>query len=93
MHFRSRLKYSVKALAKQCHYSQDHFIRVFRKYVGMTPLEFIIQAKVEKAMQLLLMSSMTIQGIAGILGYSDAFTFSKQFKAKTGVSPSEYRKT
>lgn len=71
--------------------SKDHLIRLFRHYRGITPGEFIIQARIDTARKLLAMSSLSIKQIAGQLGYSDQFSFSRQFKVRVGVSPKKYR--
>ncbi len=82
----------VRDLARESGYSPDHFARVFKEVIGQTPQALKIHARVERARQLLSESSLSISGIAGVLGYDDVFFFSKQFKEKTGYSPSAYRK-
>lgn len=82
---------SIEKLAKDFGYCKDHFIRLFKNETGKTPKEYIIDIRIEGAMNLLKMSSSSIQEIADMLGYSDMYAFSKQFKAKTGVSPRNFR--
>ncbi|MBN2710976.1 MAG: helix-turn-helix transcriptional regulator [Planctomycetes bacterium] len=83
----------VEKLAREFHYSTDHFSRVFRKVKGIAPGDFIINCRMESARELLTMSSMPIGQIAELLGYNDIYHFSKQFKDKTGISPSHYRES
>lgn len=83
--------YRVETLAKETGLSADHFTRLFRSQKGVTPREFILRARIESAQGLLRSSSHSIGRIAEILGYSDVYFFSRQFKEKVGVSPSEYR--
>ena len=84
-------KYSIAQLASECHYTADHFIRLFRKYKDMTPCDFIIRQRLQEAETLLLFSEYSIAQIAEKLGYSDEFNFSMQFKRHRGQSPAYFR--
>jgi len=83
--------WSTSGLARECCYSADHFIRVFRQYSGTTPRDYVINARIQEAENLLLFSEHSITRIADILGYPDEFCFSRQFKAPRGLSPSQFR--
>ncbi len=72
--------------------SKDHLIRLFRRYMGMTPGEYLIRTRIDHAKGLLLITSDSMKEIAYHLGYSDQFVFSRQFKTRTGVSPREFRR-
>jgi AraC-like DNA-binding protein len=72
--------------------SVDHLIRVFRRHKGVTPWEYLIRCRVEKAANLLRFSSHSVSQIADLLGYADIYSFCKQFKARLGQTPSEYRR-
>ena len=84
--------FKVKALAVQCGYSPDHFTRVFRTVTGCSPKEFAVNARMARAQALLRESSHTVSQIADLLGYQDLGFFSRQFKARLGVSPTELRR-
>jgi AraC-like DNA-binding protein len=84
--------YRVGKLAKAVSLSPDHFSRMFRKLKGVTPREFILRARIDSAQDLLRSSNHSIGRIAEILGYSDVYFFSRQFKEKVGVTPSAFRK-
>jgi AraC family transcriptional regulator, arabinose operon regulatory protein len=84
-------RYRIEELAQKQGCSRDHFIRLFREAKGTTPMDFIIQARMDAASNLLLFSEHTLAAIAERLGYADPFIFSRQFKRKTGLSPSQYR--
>jgi AraC-like DNA-binding protein len=84
--------YKVTELAKKNHYNYEYFSRLFKKYKGISPGEFIIRARINAAKRLLHLTNEPIGQIADILNYSDSYSFSKQFHKKTGATPSEYRK-
>jgi len=82
----------IDDLARQAACTRDHLGRLFRKFVGQSPGEYIIQARIEAAMQLLKTSDHSITRIAELLGYCDVYAFSRQFSNRTGLSPKAYRK-
>lgn len=82
----------VAELARQAGYSPDHFTRVFQQVLNQSPQAYIVQQRVSRAQQLLLESSLTVTQIADVLGYESVYFFSRQFKEKTGLSPSAYRR-
>lgn len=84
-------EWTVPGLARRLHYSPDHFCRLFRRFTGLTPKDFLIQARIEGAKSLLRSSSASVTRIAEMLGYSDVYFFSRQFRARVGASPSQYR--
>jgi len=82
---------TVAALAKTAGYSVDHFSRVFEKITGRRPQDYIIEARLTRARQLLAETGLTIGQIAEALGFRDVFFFSRQFTQRTGQTPSAYR--
>ena len=82
----------LPVLAEQASCTVDHLIRIFKHHQGVTPWEFVIRCRIEKAGHLLQCSSYTVSQIADLLGYADIYSFSKQFKAHTGQTPTQYRK-
>lgn len=82
----------VCEMAKQSGYSPDHFSRVFKAVTGQTPQAMKIEARIERARQLLAESSLSVGMVAGAVGYDSVFFFSRQFKEKTGMSPTAYRR-
>ncbi len=83
----------ISQMATAAHCSVDHFIRIFRRLKAVTPWEYMIRCRIEKACNLLRFSSHPVSRIADILGYADIYSFSKQFKGRTGRSPTAYRQT
>ncbi|MCC7406809.1 MAG: helix-turn-helix transcriptional regulator [Phycisphaeraceae bacterium] len=82
----------LASLARRFGWTPEHFGRVFRKHTGLCPNEFRLRYRINRATQLLLESSLTIKQIALTLGYAQEFFFSRQFKHKTGRSPTEFRR-
>lgn len=72
--------------------SKDHFIRLFKKELGTTPLQYINQKKIEKAQLLLITEDLAVKEIAFQLAFDDYSYFNRLFKKTTGVTPQEYRR-
>lgn len=81
----------IDSLAAISYLSKDHFIRLFRKEVNNTPLQYINQKKIEKAQLILITDSMPIKNISYLLAYEDHSYFNRLFKKLTGVTPQQYR--
>jgi AraC-like DNA-binding protein len=84
--------HTLGAMAAGMNYSPDHFVRVFRRSMGVTPMEYVIRCRVEQARHLLLFSSHPVGRIAEMLGYHDVGYFTRQFTTRMGVPPSRYRR-
>jgi len=82
---------NMQTLAAQANCSVDHLIRLFRRHKGVTPWEFVIRCRLEKAANLLRFSAHSISQIADMLGYADIYSFSRQFKSHMGEPPTRYR--
>ena len=82
----------VAELARTAGYSPDHFSRIFLKVTGQRPQDFVIQARVGRARQLLAESDLTVGMIAEALGFQDIFYFSRQFRRQTGQAPTAFRR-
>lgn len=79
-------------LAKQCKISEVYFRRIFTGYYNMTPKQFLIDIRINKAKQLLSEGALKINSIAAECGFSNQYHFSRVFKEKTGLTPTEYMK-
>ena len=78
-------------LAEKSGLSKDHFIRLFKKETGDTPLKYINRKKIEKAQLILITDDMSIKNVALNLAFEDYSYFNRLFKKITGVTPQEYR--
>lgn len=83
---------TVKSLAEFFNYNEKYICNLFKKHLGISPLQYIINQKLEDARRMLLNSSDTVEAIAISLNYDDPHYFMRQFKNRFGMTPSEFRK-
>lgn len=84
--------YSLEEVAKIANLSTYHFIRVFKNETGKTPIEYLLDFKIDKAKSLLTNKDKSISEICYDCGFNNPSHFTRVFKYKTGVTPSIYRK-
>ena len=82
----------LEDIAGAVHLSPSHCSRTFSRYAGMSISEFVSRRRLEKAMDFLEKTHMSITDIAGTLGFSSSAYFASWFKRATGLSPLQYRK-
>lgn len=83
---------AVSQLADLMCISSDHFSRIFKKVLGMSPNQYIQSKRIERAQTLLLTSQLSIKEIAETVGILNLSQFSSLFSRQTLYSPREYRK-
>ena len=83
---------SPESLAKQIHISTDYFYRIFKKMEGVTPGEYVTNAKMVYSSEILKNSNVSISRAAILSGYSNYCYFSKVFKKYYGMTPSQYKR-
>ncbi len=71
--------------------SERSFMRRFKEATGMSPGDWLISARVDRARELLVGSALPIDAIAGECGFGSAITLRHHFRRKLGISPSAYR--
>lgn len=81
---------SVQECAGVVHLSPSYFSTLFKKETGMTFMQYVTSARMEKAKHLLL-EGMQVQDITFELGYKDRPYFTELFKKHTGLTPTEFR--
>ena len=82
---------SLSELSALTHLSTSSFNRKFRAVYGASPGKYILSKKLEKASELLAISSKRISDICFESGFTDLSNFSKQFRRHFGVSPSAFQ--
>ncbi len=82
---------SLNALAEMIHLSPYYFVRAFKKKVGMTPHQFLIETRIASAKYYLASTGIGIVEVAQMAGFKDESAFCSSFKKRTGMTPLEYR--
>ncbi len=82
---------SLDLLAKKANMSKYYFCRLFKRYTGKSPMNFVIFTRIERAKELL-KSVNNISTVAIEVGFNDPVNFTRQFKRITGSAPSSYLK-
>ena len=80
----------LEEVADQLKMSSCYLGEVFKSYTGMTPYQYFLHLKVNKAKEFLERDELSIKEIAFKLAFDDQFYFSRLFKKKTGVPPSQW---
>ena len=84
---------NLDKIAGEAYMSKFHFCRIFKKHVGFTPIQYAINMRLKKAMNLLQRNGMSISTVGIKTGFNDQSQFNKQFKKLYGLSPSAFRKS
>ncbi|HEU4733514.1 MAG TPA: AraC family transcriptional regulator [Kofleriaceae bacterium] len=83
---------SLSGLAAVVGLSPYHFLRLFKREVGVTPYRFLVQARIRKAVELLRDTRLPVTAIALSVGFGDLSNFIHTFRREIGCSPSQFRK-
>ena len=80
-----------KTLADVAKISESHFSRSFRHCMKEAPSAYLTRLRIDRAVELLLTTNVKVEKIAHEVGFEDPFYFSRRFKEKKGVAPTNYR--
>jgi transcriptional regulator GlxA family with amidase domain len=83
---------SLQSVAEACRLSVSHFARAFKASAGVSPYQWSISARIERARDLLAHSVMPVVGIARTCGFADQSHFSGTFVRLVGTSPGAWRR-
>lgn len=83
---------SLQELASNIGLSRQHLNHIFRINAGITPIDYYLRLKMQRACQLLDLTDQSIKEVCATIGIDDPFYFSRLFKKIIGQSPSQYRK-
>lgn len=84
------LHLTLSDLAKMAGLSTSHYARIFKKYVGYSPIDYLTHLRIDRAKELLAISDFRIKEISQSVGYEDELYFSRTFKRLVGVSPTQF---
>lgn len=83
---------SIDDLSKQACMSKSHFFRSFKQEFGISPIDYILQERIERAKFLLKNSAQSIAQISYEVGFSSPAYFNRMFKKITNETPQHYKK-
>lgn len=83
---------TIKELSHSMGYSESHLRKSFRKSMGISLGQYIIEVRLSAAMYNLSNSEQLVSNIAELAGYESVYSFSRAFKNYLGISPLDYRK-
>ena len=79
-------------LSSLCHISDVYFRRLFRKHFNISPKQYVIKLRIEKAKRMLVEGKYKIWSVAESCGFESNSHFTKSFKAHVGTTPNEYQR-
>ena len=85
-------KLSLKQIAGQTHVSPIYFERIFKKFIGYTPIEYLTLLKIKWAKEHIRNTQETMTAIADHIGFDSIHYFSRVFKKIEGHAPTQYQK-
>lgn len=84
--------WTVEKMAELTGYSPSRFSHLYKEQYGISPIEDLIRRRLDQAKLLIQYENMPLTEISASVGFSSIYYFSKYFKKKEGLSPTEYKK-
>lgn len=81
---------NIEKLSQMCNITPVYFRKIFKSFLGTSPINYINTLKISRAKELLESKMYSINDVAFLSGYTDMSHFSREFKKTTGVCPSKY---
>ncbi|MGB3641672.1 MAG: AraC family transcriptional regulator [Rivularia sp. (in: cyanobacteria)] len=82
---------SLIELAEIVQMSPNYFVRLFRQSTGVTPYQYVLNCRIDKAKELLINHKLTLAEISQQLGFYDQSRFTNTFHKRVGITPKKYR--
>lgn len=92
MHENFTSNFPMEILGDKCSISYSYFRKLFASKFGISPKKYILNLRINRAIELLKTDLYSITAISEILGYQNEYYFSRSFKEAMGVSPSLFKK-
>lgn len=83
---------TLDTLAALTHMNKYYLAHTFTKYVGLSPINYLLQKRIQEGKSLLESTSYSVAQISDLLGFSSQSYFSQAFRKATGMTPMQYRK-
>lgn len=87
-----QIKHNIEELIKSSHLSRSTFYTMFKKYTGMSILQYINDLKLSKAVDYMVLLNFSVTEAASVMGFDDPLYFGRLFKRKFKMTPTEYKK-
>jgi AraC-like DNA-binding protein len=85
--------WTIAEMARRAHMSPPRFFALYKEFFGTSPIEDLIQARLESACWLLTNTKVTMEEVAERTGFANGSYFSQVFKKRIGCPPSQYYET
>jgi len=82
---------SIENMSTMSHLTNDHFIRLFKKEMNCTPVQYINLKKIEKAQLMIIVGDKSIKDISFELSFDNLSYFYRLFKKTVGMAPNKYK--
>lgn len=89
---RPEASHNLEELAAQAGITPTHFCRVFKKATGVSPHQYVMRARLDRAQQMLEQSDTSMATIADALGFTSQSHFTRAFRQFAGETPSDFRR-
>jgi AraC family transcriptional regulator len=83
---------SLSALAQEVGYSRGHFLNMFRRSMGVTPYQYLLRCRIDRARTLLRLGNLSLSEIAVACGFSNQSHLTNVFREHVGTTPGHYRR-
>ena len=84
-------KITIEMLSKRANFSTSRFCVLYNEFFNSTPIDDLLNIRMENAKTMLRFGDYTISEIADMCGFSSVHYFSRKFKERIGKSPTDYR--
>lgn len=84
---------TLDQLAELTYMNKYYLVHAFKKYVGVSPINYLIEKRIQESKNLLETTNYSISQISNLIGFSSQSYFSQSFKKNTNQTPNEYRKS
>lgn len=83
---------ALSDLAGAAHVSANHLVRLFRSHLGQTPMRYLWGVRLQRGAELLTGTGLSVSEIADRVGFATPYHFSRLFRERFGVTPTELRR-
>lgn len=83
---------TLEKIAKSANISKNECLRCFQSIIGTSPMQYVRQTRLQKAMELLTLTDLKVSAIGTLCGFQEMSYFAKTFREQNGCTPSEYRR-